>query len=121
MPTQVEMKGKICPIMSTPRDLIMCQGDRCNAFGSRETRAYLAKDGSLTTAWGKTKIFSDPTLSSPLGAKPTENDSEEIEKLVAEGWEKQGGGAAVRFTKLGESTCWCDAMAGNAACGYEAP
>jgi hypothetical protein len=63
MTTQVEMKGRICPIMSSmPVDpfFVHCQGDLCVAFNSRPTYIYLAKDGkSFTLDFRERKSLTD--------------------------------------------------------------
>ena len=129
---EVDMKKKICPIMSRPRQgnitgnivggFVMCQGSACLAFDSRPTNVFLAKDGkSETTMWLEALTLTDK--SGVVGGAPhgTVDQIDKINSIAARGWKRAGHGKSVYFTKPGEPSCWCDAMAGNAACGYEAP
>ena len=125
---EADMKKKICPIMSRPAiapelpSFILCQGSACLAFSSQPTYVYLAEDGeSATDAYNKRKRFTDKSQVVKTGPTVIEDDIEEINRLVAEGWERQGGARGVLIRKTGEPTCWCDAMPANAQCGYEAP
>ncbi len=118
---EADMKKKICPIMSSARGdvvavvggtpgFVLCQGSACLAFGSRPTYVYLGEDGKVQPHMGKLKKFS------------RDDDGDEIKSLLANGWRR--GNPAYTDTYLqreGEPNCWCDAMAGNAQCGYEAP
>ena len=116
----VDMKKKICPIMSRPvitqelPSFILCQGSACLAFGSRHTYEFLGKNGKPTVKYQDRTHF-DPKIQTRL-----------IKETVSLGWEQQGSppgspGGKVSFRREGEPDCWCDAMAGNAQCGYEAP
>ncbi len=125
---EADMKKKICPIMSpAPRALvqdmfILCQGSACLAFGSRPANVFLAKDGkSETTMWPETLRLTDKSQLTKPGPMDVKDEIDEINRHIADGWKRQGVGSAVHFTKPGEPNCWCDAMAGNAQCGYEAP
>ena len=117
---EADMMKKICPIMSRPKrgnitgnmvgEFVMCQGSACLAFGSRSTYVYLGEDGKVQPHMGKLKKFS------------RDDDGDEIKSLLANGWRR--GNPAYTDTYLHreiEPNCWCDAMAGNAQCGYEAP
>lgn len=127
---EADMMKKICPVMSRPRmgnitgnmtGFILCQGSACLAFGSRPTKVFLAKNGGMTTNWTDTlKLKEALSTIKPL-PKDFVDDSEEITRLVEDGWKKSGVGTGVHFTKPGEPNCWCDAMPANAQCGYEAP
>lgn len=127
---QAEMIKKICPIMgqslagkstSVLFPFVMCQGSDCMAFNSRPTKIFLAKDGGTTTKWADTRKLHEMKTSTVSFSKDLVDESKEIERLISEGWTKRGVGTGVHMTKEGEPNCWCDAMAGNAQCGYEAP
>lgn len=118
---QAEMKELICPWLSGFGSVINCKGSKCMAFGSRPTTVYLAKNGATTRNWTDTlKLKEESSATRPL-PKDFVDESEEIARLVGLGWRKRGVGTGIHMTREGEPDCWCDAMAGNAQCGYEAP
>lgn len=113
---EVDMKKKICPIMSpAPRAMvddmfILCQGSACLAFGSRRTYEYLGKDDKAQLSMGSLQTFN------------RDDESPELKSLLAQGWERsypQYTGSS--FRREIEPECWCDAMPANFQCGYEAP
>ena len=110
MTMQVEMKGRICPFMSDPRGMVMCQGDKCNAFNSRPTYEYLNKKMEVRPRMGDLRMFDK------------EDVGQEITDLLQIGWERtypQYTSTSLR-RKI-EPECWCDAMPANAPqYGYEA-
>lgn len=118
---EADMLELICPWLSGFGSIINCKGSKCTAFASRPTYVFLAKDGkSETTAWQETLKLTD--LSQTANPRTGAVDQiDEINRHVANGWNRQGIGSGVHLTKPGEPNCWCDAMAGNAQCGYEAP
>lgn len=100
----------------------MCQGDNCVAFNSRTTKIFLAEDGKDETIYSS-KVLKLTDRSGIVGGAPANavDQTSEINLHIASGWKREGQGTNVYFTKPGEPSCWCDAMAGNAQCGYEAP
>lgn len=109
---EADMKKKICPIMSPAPDnaFILCQGSACLAFNSRPIYEYLDKNG-------RTKLTAEN-----LQTFQRDNESPELKALLSQGWERNYPQyVASSLRRSIEIDCWCDAMAGNAQCSYEAP
>ena len=106
MPTQVEMRAKLCPFMSSAGVMIKCAGDRCIAFNSHHTYEYLGEDGSLQPFSNKVRYFE------------RDDDSTELETLLAQGWKKtqRAGSPKTSLRREVEAQCWCDAMPANMEC-----
>ena len=112
---EADMKKKICPIMSWPSitaelpSFVLCQGSACLAFGSRPTYEYLGKDGKARLPMANLQIFQQ------------NDESPELKALLSQDWERNNPQyTASSLRRSIEPECWCDAMAGNAQCGYEA-
>jgi len=113
---EADMMKKICPIMSRGGitleypNFVLCQGSACVAFGSRPTYIYLGDDGAPQPGMGRLKRFS------------RDDEGDEIKSLLESGWRRANPTYADTYLQREiEPSCWCDAMAGNAQCGYEAP
>ncbi len=90
--------------------LILCQGSTCLAFGSRPAYEYLGKDSRAKLPMGDLQIFD------------RDDESPELKALLAQGWERNNPQyISSSLRRSIEPNCWCNAMAGNAQCRYEAP